>query len=118
MQIYDMPPDTREKEKIVGGIFDLFQLAWIAAGAVLYALQAMILFRILGYLCLITGLIFIIWGFVFALKKKDGLPYPTYLRLRFRHRHKTRYYINSGYHRKLEFSGIRPGKEELDWNRS
>ena len=111
MKIYDMPPDTREREKIVGGIFDLYQLAWIAAGAVLYAIHAILMFRFVSYLCLVVGLVFIVWGFVFAIKKKDDLPYPTYLRLKFKHNRKTKYFVNAGINRKLDFSG-EAGEEE------
>jgi len=105
MQIYDMPPDTREREKIVGGIFDLYQLAWIAGGAVLYAFHAIIMFRFFSYLSLVVGLVFIVWGFVFAIKKKDDLPYPRYLWLKFKHKRKTKYFVNAGVNKKLDFSG-------------
>lgn len=105
MRIYDMPPDTREREKIVGGIFDLYQLAWIFAGAVLYVIHAVLMFRFVSYLCLVVGLVFIVWGFFFAIKKKDDLPYPTYLRLKIKHKRKTRYFVNAGFNRKLDFSG-------------
>jgi hypothetical protein len=112
MQIYDMPPDTREKEKIVGGIFDLYQLAWIAAGAILYVIHALLMFRFFSYFSLVVGLVFIVWGFVFAIKKKDDLPYPRYLRLKLKHNRKTKYYVNAGYHKKLDFSGITSEEED------
>lgn len=94
--IYSMPPDTREREKIVGGILDITQLAWLLAGAGLYVINALIMFRFFGVFALIFGLIFIIWGAVFAFKKKDEMPYPTYLFLKIRFRHKKKFYINMG----------------------
>ena len=105
MTVYNMPPDTREKEKIVGGILDLYHLVWIALGIILYGLQAFLLFGLLSYVCLVTGLVFVAWGFVFALKKKDDMPYSTYLRYKFKFNKKTWYYVNAGYHDELEFSG-------------
>ena len=102
--IYSMPPDTREREKIVGGILDIIQLAWLAAGFGLYVVHAIIMFSKISWLCLITGIVFLVWGAVFALKKKDDMPYPTYLRLKLRYKLKTRHFVNMGFHDDLEFS--------------
>ena len=105
MALYNMPPDTREKEKIVGGIFDFTQMLWIVAGAGAFVIQALILYRFIGFFCVVTGLGFIIAGFFLAIAKKDDLPYPTYLYLKFKFNRKTKYYINAGYSPELEFSG-------------
>ena len=102
--IYSMPPDTREREKIVGGILDITQLAWIAAGFILYALHAIIMFRFFNWVSLVDGFVFIIWGGFFALHKKDDMPYPRYLRYRLIYKMKTRHFINAGFHEDLEFS--------------
>ena len=104
--IYNMPPDTREREKIVGGILDIRQFGWIAAGFALFVIHALIMFRFVNWISLVVGLVFIVWGVVFALKKKDDMPYPTYLRYKFIYNSKTKHYINAGFHEDLEFSGI------------
>lgn len=105
MAVYNMPPDTREREKIVGGVLDLFQLLWIAIGAILYAIHAIIMFRFVSYICFFAGVPFLVFGFMFALRKKDDMPYPTYLKYKLIYNRKTRYYVNAGYHNELEFSG-------------
>lgn len=102
--VYSMPPDTREREKIVGGILDIIQLAWLFAGFALYVIHALIMFKRVGWLCLIVGIVFIVWGAVFALKKKDDMPYPTYLRLKLRYKLKTRHFVNTGFNKELTFS--------------
>lgn len=102
--IYNMPPDTREREKIVGGILDITQLGWLGAGFGLYIVHALIMFRFVSWLSLIVGIVFLVWGAVFALKKKDDMPYPVYLRYKFAYKFKTKLYINAGFHEDLEFS--------------
>jgi len=101
--VYNMPPDTREKEKIVGGILDLRQFAWIAAGFILYVIHAFLLFKYINFVCLITGLVFLVWGLIFGLKKKDNMPYPTYLRYKFRFKRRPRYFVNAGFHDEFSF---------------
>ncbi len=102
--IYNMPPDTREREKIVGGVMDITQLAWLAAGFGLYVIHALIMFRFVNWICLVVGIVFLVWGCIFAFKKKDDMPYPRYLRYKFLFKTRTRHFVNAGFHEELEFS--------------
>lgn len=102
---YKMTPDTREKEKVVGGIFDLSQIMWIILGFGLFLIIGLILYRPIGFFAFVLGLPFFIAGFVFAIKKVENMPYFTYLRYKYKFNHKTKEYINQGYHKSLDFSG-------------
>lgn len=102
--VYNMPPDTGEREKIVGGVMDITQLAWLAAGFGLYVIHALIMFRFVNWICLVVGIVFLVWGCIFAFKKKDDMPYPRYLRYKFLFKTRTRHFVNAGFHEELEFS--------------
>lgn len=102
-----MPPDTREREKIIGGIFDLRQFFWIALGVGLYALVGWIFYKLFSFFILILALPIPVMGFVFALKKVEDIPLPTYLKLKYRYKKKIKYYINYGTHKTLEFEAPR-----------
>lgn len=103
-RIYQMPPDTREKEKIIGGIFTISQFVWIVLGIVLYVLCFLALFRPLRAFAFVPPVPFLVFGFVFALKKVGDLPLPVYLKYKRQFKKKTKIYINSGVHDSLDFS--------------
>lgn len=111
--IYNMPPDTREREKIIGGIFDLRQFFWIALGIGGFALLCVIFFKILGIFVFILGLPLPIMGFVFALKMVDDMPLPTYLKYKRLYKKKIKYYINHGKHNTLEFDAPKVENKEI-----
>lgn len=102
--IYSMPPDTNEKEKIIGGIFTLGQIVWVAGGIIIFVLIILSSFRYLGFFSVILGFPFVVTGFVFALVKVNNFPLPTYLKLKNRFKKKAKYYINKGTERSFEFS--------------
>ena len=68
MNMYNIPPDIREKEKIIGGIFTLTQLVFLIVGALVGAAVGWILFRITGspVFSIIVGIIFILPFIPFA----------------------------------------------------
>lgn len=77
MNMYQVPPDTKEKEKIIGGLFDVTQFFWFLAGAAI----AIVLFAI-SYLTIGNEIFSIILGliglstslpFVFIRKKEMTL---------------------------------------------
>lgn len=101
---YKMTPDTREKEKVVGGIFDLSQFMWVILGFGLFLIIGISLYRLIGFFSFILGFPFFVAGFVFAIKKVEDMPYFTYLRYKHKFKHKTKNYFNVGYHESLDFS--------------
>lgn len=103
-RIHHMPPDTRDREKIIGGILDIRQLFWICLGLGIYAILVLTLYKFLNVLILILGFPFVVLGFLFALKKVEDLPLPTYLRYKILYKFKTKYFINAGFKDKLEFT--------------
>ena len=86
MNMYQVPPDTKEKEKVIGGLFDWGQFFWFLAGTAIGI-------SIFALLMLITGIpilsgIFGLLGitsalpFVFVKKKELSLfKYIYYKRL-------------------------------------
>lgn len=48
--IYQMPPDTSEKEKIVGGLFNIYQVIQFAAFTIAGIIIGLILYYITGIL--------------------------------------------------------------------
>jgi len=90
MSQYFVPPDTNEKEKIVGGVLTGGQLIWILIGLGLGAGFAFITFPLFGNTSIILGLFFLPIGLVFAFAKKKGLPLYEYLTRRRKHKKKTK----------------------------
>lgn len=68
MRLYQIPSDMNEKEKIVGGLFDLGQAFWLGGGFVLALLVFFVLNSFMG-----------IWGAIFAFPIAfSGLPFVFY----------------------------------------
>lgn len=105
--VHNMLPDTREREKIVGGILDSVQLFWIALGFILYIIFVFIFFKLLRGFAFFFGIPLIVFGFVFALKKVNDMSLAKYLKYKKRYKKTVHYYINSGFHSDLEFSGTK-----------
>lgn len=112
-KVYSMPPDTREREKIVGGILDIRQLGWLIVGFILYALFIITFFRILRIFAFILGLPFLIAGVFFAVKKVGEYTLAQHLRYKYKFNRKIKYYINAGFTKTLEFNGEVERKEEV-----
>lgn len=81
-RIYDVPPATNEKEKVVGGLLTAGQAAYLGIGAGLCVAVIFLFIKLSGNLVLsvICGLPFLLVGVPFAFKKKCGLPLPLYLK--------------------------------------
>lgn len=74
MRMYQIPPDTREKEKIIGGVLDLYQFFWILIGLLIGAgVFALLFFLIGGIFSIVIGAIFCLTGVPFAFYRKNGL---------------------------------------------
>jgi len=79
---YQVPPDTNEKEKILGGMFTLAQTAWLAGGIIIAAIIFLVFGKTLGMgvgaLFLAVPCLFL--GAPFAFMKKHELALFDYLR--------------------------------------
>lgn len=106
MQIYSMPPDTNEKQKILWGKFDSSQILQFSVFTILGVIIALAVYGItkMFFLGLIFMLPFVGLGILFALKKVNGMMLFQYLRLKHKYKKKIKYYVNGGFHNKMEFS--------------
>lgn len=77
-----IPPDMREKEKIVGGLLDINQLLWIVGGGVLGAVMFGTSFLILQLpiLSIILAIIGIALSLPFVFYKKNDLSLFLFLK--------------------------------------
>lgn len=83
MASYKMPPDMKEKEKIIGGILTLVQFFWVLIGLALGAGFFVIGFGIIGgKASLIFGGIIALSGVPFVVYKKNNLTLFQYLRFK------------------------------------
>lgn len=81
MNMYQVPPDTKEKEKVIGGLFDWGQFFWFLAGAGIGILIFTVLFVITGIPILagIFGLMGIGSSLPFVFVKKKELSLFKYM---------------------------------------
>ena len=92
MALYQVPPDTSAKEKIIGGILDWVQLIWILIGLAIGLILGSF-FKALGggmvgmIIGLIPGAIFAI---VFCFVKIHELSVFDYLKYNKKHKYKTK----------------------------
>lgn len=96
MTVYQVPPDTKEKEKVIGGLLDWVQFFWLLSGFVLGLILAFIAYSITT--SIVLSVIFAIIGIVstipFALIKKLDMPLFTYLRRKRALKKKTKKLLN------------------------
>ena len=97
MKSYPMPPDIREKEKIIGGIFTLTQGLWIGLGVVVYLVNSLLLSFIFGKFSFFLSIPYIVLGFVFALKKLHEMSLFTYLKYKQKYKKKNKELPNRRY---------------------
>lgn len=95
MRTYKIPPNTAEKEKIIGGLLNLNQLFWILGGLGLGALAFTLLFDVIGGIpALVIGVLFVPLGMPFAFYKKNELTLFRYLVYRHQFKKKEHYLPN------------------------
>lgn len=83
MTQWKVPPDTSQKEKIVGGVLTAAQLLWMILGLGLAAILSISLGPAIGLPGIIFGLVVGLGtGCIFCFYKKNGLPLFTWLRLK------------------------------------
>lgn len=91
MSSYSMPPDTSAKEKLVGGLLDLGQLLFLLGGLAIGLAIGFLFKTFAGMPGLVVGLIpGIILGLVFGFVKIKGLSLLQYIRLKKKHKLKTK----------------------------
>lgn len=106
MQTYDMPPDTREKEKVIGGVLNINQFGWIVGGLIILLVIILTTYKFLGIISVFVGLPFVIIGIMFAVRKKNDMTYFQYLRYKRRYKKTIKYYINKQKRNGISISNI------------
>lgn len=96
MAQYQVPPDTKEKEKVIGGLLNWTQFFWLLAGFVLALILVFITYVATNsvFLCIIMALIGFGSSIPFALVRKLDMPLFTYLRRKHQLKKKTQKLIN------------------------
>lgn len=90
--VYSVPPDSKEKEKIIGGYITLGQGAWLMLGFVIGFAFTLLFYGAFPILAVIIGLLlFVGIGGTFAFYKKEGIPFFRYLVLKERNKRKTKH---------------------------
>lgn len=91
MSLYVVPPDMKEKEKIVGGVLTIAQFAWLMLGLVVTGAIFALLFGLMkGYALILALPPGLALGLPFAFYKKEELTLFRYLYLKSRHKRKNK----------------------------
>ena len=91
MSVYNMPPDTSAREKIIGGKLDWVQLIWVLIGLVIGFLVGAFFKLFFGMIGMVIGFIpGIAFAIIFCFVKIHELSVFDYLRYRKKHRQKTK----------------------------
>ena len=79
--VYNVPADTREKEKIIGGLLTIGQFGWIVGGFLLGLASFAGVYLLTGAVIIAgpVGIMFAASGLPFAFYKINGVPLPVYL---------------------------------------
>lgn len=80
MRNYQIPPDTSEREKVIGGLLTWVQLAWLSSGLILAAIVFSLTFSVLGKGALFLALLFLPIGAPFAFYPKHELELYQYIK--------------------------------------
>lgn len=87
MREYKMPTDISEKEKIIGGVLTAGQLIFLGIGlGITTALGLALAGAFGGFAFVISALIGVPFGVVFAFVSPHKMPMLTYIRLKIKHR--------------------------------
>jgi len=83
MRMYTVPPNMNEKEKVIGGIFNINQFFWVLGGLGLSAIVFSVMFSVIGGTgALVLAFPFLFTGLPFALYKKHDLTLFQLMTLR------------------------------------
>lgn len=91
MAQYIVPPDMKEKEKIVGGVLNINQFAWLGLGLLIAGLIFIMLFNAMNLFGLIIAVpLGSAVGLPFAFYKKEELTLFRYLYLKLKFKKKVK----------------------------
>lgn len=78
---YEIPPDTNEEEKAIGGVLTFVQFFWLLGGAVLGVFAYMLIYLVvrIQVLAIIPAVAVALSGVPFAFIRKHDMPLCTYL---------------------------------------
>lgn len=81
-KVYTVPPDMKEKEKIIGGVLDMSQFLWLVSGFVSGIILCLIVWVLTGiaFISISLALINVVAVLPFVFYKKQGLPLWDYLK--------------------------------------
>lgn len=95
-RIYDIPPNTKEEEKAIGGVITFIQFFWLL-GSIVLGLCVYLLFYIfikMPVVCAIPAIIVAMVGIPFAFVKKKEMTLFTYLKRKIKFKKKNKKLIN------------------------
>lgn len=95
-RVYQVPPNTAEKEKAIGGILTFAQFGWLVMGLIIALIIFVIVFTMMGskLMGIIAGAPFLLIGVPFAFYKKYEMSLYKYLKLKKAFNNKTKQLIN------------------------
>ncbi len=93
---YQVPPNTAEKEKAIGGVLTFAQFGWLVVGLVLFLIVFAFVFLFTGdkVVGAIFGAPLLLTGLPFAFYKKYEMYFYQYLKLNKIFREKSKKLIN------------------------
>ena len=93
---YEIPPDTSEKEKAIGGILTFVQFGWLIGGFII-AMFVFLLFYLPTKSYIIAGIVAVpvaLIGVPFAFYKKYEMSFIKYLMVKRKFKSKTKQLLN------------------------
>lgn len=107
-RLYRMTPNTKEREKIIGGVLDIVQLAWLGVGVGIYAVLTLTTATFLHIAAIFIWLPVLFVGVPFAFVKKGDLTLSKYISLKKKYKRSQKVYVNKGNIglKDVDFSGI------------
>ena len=94
MRMYEVPPDTGEKEKVIGGVLNINQFLWLLIGFGVAGGMFALTYGLFGKLAFLVAGPFLLVGVPFAFYKKKGLTLYQLIIKRHRFKRKTKKLIN------------------------
>ena len=95
-RVHEIPPNTAEEEKAIGGVLTFIQFFWLLGGAVLGVLNYLLLYLIfrIQIVAIVPSVIVALSGLPFAFYKKKEMTLFTYLKRKSKFKKKSKKLIN------------------------
>lgn len=94
MAYYNVPPDTNEPDKIIGGVLTIGEVAWLSLGLLVAAVVALICRYLFGGATFLIGLIFLPVGVPFVWFKVKGMKLASFIKYKMKYLMEQKAYIN------------------------